>query len=114
MDFSGPNNNKISDGYEFCYDIDDEVDKEPTYRSGFHGDGFYHFSFVNGENHQRRSSRGNSGRSWSWEDRYEEEYGSESDNDGSESELALDNTSDRLALGLSIYGPLKLKDVKTA
>ncbi|KAL3028697.1 hypothetical protein AAZX31_03G127000 [Glycine max] len=63
-----------------------DFDVETSFRSAFGGNRFFYWSFINEENPQwRRSER-------------------------SDSHLV----SDRLALGLSVSGPLKLEDVKNA
>ncbi|KAM5559048.1 hypothetical protein ABKV19_020605 [Rosa sericea] len=92
-------------GFEFC---EDYVDVETIFQSRFGGSGFFYWSFVNEDDSQRRSSSyysNHSGKSWSWRHRNEEQYESESDDSESD---------ERLALGLSAAGPLKLEDVKNA
>lgn len=102
----------ISGGFQFC-DNGEDIDMETIFRSAFtRGNGrFFYWSFVNGENPQWWSSFGKSDSSWHWKNRFEKEY--ESDCESSDSDLAS-AASERLALGLSASGPLKLQDVKTA
>ncbi|OAY40607.1 uncharacterized protein LOC110622269 isoform X1 [Manihot esculenta] len=95
-------------GFQFC---EDDIDVETIFRSAFGGNPYFYWSFINEENLQGRSSSGYSnyyGRNWRY--RMEYDYDSSPELDGLESELA----SDRLALGLSASGPLKLEDVKSA
>ncbi|TKY53252.1 Chaperone protein DnaJ [Spatholobus suberectus] len=97
--------------HEFCKD---DFDVETVFRSSFGGNRFFYWSFINEENPQWRRSGGfsNHGKSWNWRHRSENEYGSSTE---SESEYSYsDLVSDRLALGLSASGPLKLEDVKNA
>ncbi|KAA8516984.1 hypothetical protein F0562_017198 [Nyssa sinensis] len=97
-------------GFQFC---EDDVEVETIFRSAFGGNGYFYWSFVNEEFPQWRSSSGYSNNyrtSWNWRHKIEEEYDSSTDLDCSESDLA----SDRLVLGLSASGPLKLEDVKNA
>ncbi|XP_027352647.1 uncharacterized protein LOC113863310 [Abrus precatorius] len=93
----------------FC---EDDFDVETIFRSAFGGNRFFYWSFINEENPQwRRSERfSNYGKSWNWRHRNENDYDSASESDSSDSDLA----PDRLALGLSVSGPLKLEDVKNA
>ncbi|KAK9986633.1 hypothetical protein SO802_031584 [Lithocarpus litseifolius] len=99
-------------GFQFCEE--DDVDVENIFRDAFGGNRFFYWSFINEENPQWRSSSNynNYGRSWKWNWRHrtEETYDSSSEYESLESDLA----SDRLALGLSASGPLKLEDVKNA
>ncbi|KAG5219068.1 dnaJ subfamily member [Salix suchowensis] len=99
-------------GFHFCEEDDADVDN--IFRSTFGGNRYFHWSFVNDENPQWKNSSGYYSYSFGKNQRYrvEDEYdcSSESDHDGSESNFA----SDRLALGLRAYGPLKLEDVKNA
>ncbi|XP_027942496.1 uncharacterized protein LOC114196123 [Vigna unguiculata] len=93
----------------FC---EDDFDVETIFRSAFGGNRFFYWSFINEENPQwSRSERfSNFGRSWNWRHRSENDYDSSSECDSSGSDL----TTDRIALGLSASGPLKLEDVKNA
>ncbi|EXC30840.1 hypothetical protein L484_028019 [Morus notabilis] len=95
-------------GFRFCDDDDNDTSAEAFFRSIFGGNRFYYWSFVDGENPQWSNSSTYSGRSWNWRHRFEEEC--EYESECSQPDLA----SDRLALGLSAYGPLKLEDVKNA
>ncbi|KAF4370698.1 hypothetical protein F8388_025077 [Cannabis sativa] len=99
-------------GFRICEDEDDYVDTETIFRSAFGGNRFYHWSFLNEENTQWRSSSRFSKNSWNWRHRIEEEYEYEYEYE-SES-LESDLSSHRLALGLSVSGPLKLEEVKNA
>uniref|UniRef100_A0A5B7BJ20 J domain-containing protein n=1 Tax=Davidia involucrata TaxID=16924 RepID=A0A5B7BJ20_DAVIN len=97
-------------GFQFC---EDDVEVETIFRSAFGGNGYFYCSFVNEEFPQWKTSSGFSNNyrtSWNWRHQNEEEYDSSTESDSSESDLA----SDRLALGLSASGPLKLEDVKNA
>ncbi|XP_058098213.1 uncharacterized protein LOC131243118 isoform X3 [Magnolia sinica] len=93
-------------GFEFCCSDDDDV--ETIFRSSFGGERFFYWSFSSSENFQRNSS-GYSNYKCSWRSRMEDEYDS-TDYNSCGSDLA----SDRLALGLSASGPLKLEEVKSA
>ncbi|GAB4851529.1 hypothetical protein Ancab_030931 [Ancistrocladus abbreviatus] len=97
-------------GFQFC---DDDVEVENIFQSAFGGDRFFFWSFVNEDNASWRSSSGyanGSRASWNWRYQSDEEYDSSSEYKSSESDLS----SERLALGLSPSGPLKLEDVKNA
>ncbi|KAK7396301.1 hypothetical protein VNO78_17207 [Psophocarpus tetragonolobus] len=92
----------------FC---EDDFDVETIFRSAFGGNRFFYWSFINEENPQWRSERfSNFGRSWNWRYRSENDYDSSSESESSGADLV----PDRLALGLSASGPLKLEDVKNA
>ncbi|KAK7392792.1 hypothetical protein VNO78_21240 [Psophocarpus tetragonolobus] len=88
----------------------DDFDVETVFRSAFAGNRSFYWSFINEENPQWRRSGGfsNYGKSWNWKSRSENEHGTSTE---SESDSSY---SDRLALGLSASGPLKLEDVKNA
>ncbi|KAL6337421.1 hypothetical protein AAG906_036735 [Vitis piasezkii] len=97
-------------GFQFC---EDDIEVETILRSAFGGSRTFYWSFINEENPQWGSSSGyrnNYRSSWNWRDRMDEEYGYSTDSDSSESDLA----SHRMALGLSVSGPLKLEEVKNA
>ncbi|KAK7259533.1 hypothetical protein RIF29_25142 [Crotalaria pallida] len=91
---------------------EDDFDVENILRSAFGGNRFFYWSFVNEENPQwRRSQRfSNNEKYWNWRHPHENDYDSSSESDSPSSNLS----TDRLALGLSASGPLKLEDVKTA
>ncbi|KAF1892140.1 hypothetical protein Lal_00036496 [Lupinus albus] len=93
----------------FC---EDDFDVETILRSAFGGNRFTYWSFINDENPQwKRSGRfSNYERSWNWRHRSESDSDSSSESNSSDSYLV----PDRLALGLSASGPLKLEDVKNA
>ncbi|TKY62536.1 DnaJ-like subfamily B member 8 [Spatholobus suberectus] len=93
----------------FC---EDDYDVETIFRSAFGGNRFFYWSFINEENPQWRRSESfsNFGKSWNWRYRSENNYDSSSESDSSDSDFV----PDRLALGLSASGPLKLEDVKNA
>ncbi|XP_061346428.1 uncharacterized protein LOC133292062 [Gastrolobium bilobum] len=93
----------------FC---EDDFDVETIFRSAFGGNRFFYWSFTNEENPQwRRSGRfSNHGKSWNRRHGSQSDYDSSYESDGSDSDLA----PDRLALGLSASGPLKLEEVKNA
>ncbi|XP_072989252.1 uncharacterized protein [Typha latifolia] len=102
---SGNYRNKEKGGFEFCISDDDEV--ETIFRSAFGGERFSYWSFSSSEKFRWRtsSSHAYSKSSSNW--RYETD---EETDTRSQSEL----TSERQALGLSVSGPLKLDDVKSA
>ncbi|KAG5080408.1 hypothetical protein AAZX31_02G163000 [Glycine max] len=96
--------------HEFCKD---DFDVETVFRSAFGGNRSFYWSFINEENPQWRKSGGfsNHGKSWNWRRWSENGYnGTSTESDCSQSDLI----SDRLALGMSASGPLKLEDVKNA
>ncbi|PIA48632.1 hypothetical protein AQUCO_01400901v1 [Aquilegia coerulea] len=96
-------------GFSFCDDDDVEV----IFRSAFGGERCTYWSFIDDDSFRWRSSNYSNSRNRSWKSKYrdEDEYDTyEEYNDDSQS----DSTSDRLALGLSASGPLKLEDVKNA
>ncbi|KAK2454483.1 Chaperone DnaJ-domain superfamily protein [Trifolium repens] len=102
--------------HEFCEE--DDIDVENILRSAFGGSRTFYWSFINeGNPHWGRSGNfSNFGKSWNWRHQSDKGYGS---SNGSESEsesecLRSNSVSDRLALGLSASGPLKLEDVKIA
>lgn len=92
--------------------FEDDFDVETIFRSAFGGNRYFYWSFMNEENPQwRRSGRySNFSRSWNGRHESEDEYDSSTESESSGSDLV----SDRLALGLSAYGPLKAEDVKNA
>uniref|UniRef100_A0A2P2IR72 Heat shock protein binding protein n=1 Tax=Rhizophora mucronata TaxID=61149 RepID=A0A2P2IR72_RHIMU len=95
----------VKKGFQF---YEDDYEFETIFQSGFGG---FHWSFINEESSQWRSYFGYSNNHGRWRRyRVEEEYNSSSESDSSESNLTLD----RIALGLSPSGPLKIEDVKTA
>ncbi|XP_008794516.2 uncharacterized protein LOC103710537 isoform X2 [Phoenix dactylifera] len=99
--------NKRRGAFVFCSTDDDDDDVETIFRSAFGRARYSYWSFSGSENFQRRnsSSHAYSKSSWNWS------YESDDETDTSqESELA----SERLALGLSASGPLKLEEVKIA
>lgn len=100
-----------SGGHSF---VEDDDDVESIFRSAF-GDRFFFWSFVNEDYPNRKnSSQYSNSYKTSWKRRQrikdEEEYEYISDDDTNKSVLA----SERIALGLSASGPLKLDDVKNA
>ncbi|KAJ1432838.1 DnaJ domain containing protein [Sesbania bispinosa] len=97
---------------EFC---EDDFDVENIFRSAFGGNRFFYWSFINEENSQWRSGGfSNYRKSWNWRHRRENEYDSSTESDSESDSSYSDLVSDRLALGLSASGPLKLEDVKIA
>ncbi|KAL7197342.1 hypothetical protein ACSBR2_019977 [Camellia fascicularis] len=105
---TGTKGSHSSGNFHFCKD---DIDVETIFRSSFGGNRHFYWSFVDEDFSRWRSSSGYSNRtSWNWRHGDEEDYDSSTESDSSESDLA----SDRLALGLSAYGPLKLEDVKNA
>ncbi|KAK4776895.1 hypothetical protein SAY86_005583 [Trapa natans] len=93
-------------GFQFS---EEDVDPERIFRTAFGGTRCFSWSFVDDENPRShwRSWTGHQ-RSGNWRYGSEEEYESSSESDSHSSPL----TSDRLVLGLSASGPLKLEDVK--
>ncbi|XP_028087123.1 uncharacterized protein LOC114287878 isoform X3 [Camellia sinensis] len=106
---TGTKGSHSSGNFHFCKD---DIDVETIFRSSFGGNRHFYWSFVDEDFSRWRSSSGYSNNyrtSWNWRHGDEEDYDS-TESDSSESDWA----SDRLALGLSAYGPLKLEDVKNA
>ncbi|KAM7530166.1 hypothetical protein LguiB_033576 [Lonicera macranthoides] len=103
----GPHTWSKRGGFEFC---EDDFEVETIFRSAFGGNGHFSWSFINEE--PQRSSSGYSyyRNSWNWRNQYDEEYESSTDSDTPLPDL----TSHRMALGLSVSGPLNLDDVKNA
>lgn len=105
----------LSEYHEFC---EDDIDVEDIFRSTFGGSRVFYWSFINEENpHWGRSGNfSNYGKSWKWKHQSNNRYDSSTESESeSESECLRSNSvSDRLALGLSASGPLKLEDVKIA
>lgn len=100
--------NAISGGFQYC---EEDIDVETIFRSTFGGTKFCHWSFIDEESSQWRSSSNHSnyGRSRNWRQQNKEEYETESESESERSE-----SDERLALGLSASGPLTLEDVKNA
>nr|KYP35523.1 Chaperone protein dnaJ [Cajanus cajan] len=102
---------RLKRDHEFCKD---DFDIETVFRSAFGGNRSFYWSFINEENPQWKRSGGFSsqGKSWNQRRQSENKYGSSTK---SESDCSYsDSISERLALGLSAYGPLKLEEVKNA
>ncbi|KAJ0028416.1 hypothetical protein Pint_36413 [Pistacia integerrima] len=101
-------------GFQFCEDGGEiDVDVEKILGSVFGKSRCFFWSFIHEENTKRRSSSSyyyEYTNSRNWRARIEEEYESSTESDNLDSDMA----SDRQALGLSAYGPLKLEEVKTA
>ncbi|KAJ0089413.1 hypothetical protein Patl1_32954 [Pistacia atlantica] len=101
-------------GFQFCEDDNEiDVDVERILGSVFGKGRCFFWSFIHEENTKRRSSSSyyyEYTNSRNWRARIEEEYESSAESDNLDSDMA----SDRQALGLSAYGPLKLEQVKTA
>ncbi|XP_031274533.1 uncharacterized protein LOC116132991 [Pistacia vera] len=101
-------------GFQFCEDDDEiDVDVERILGSVFGKSRCFFWSFIHEEKSKRRSSSSyyyEYTNSRNWRARIEEEYESSTESDNLDSDMA----SDRQALGLSAYGPLKLEEVKTA
>ncbi|KAL9373678.1 hypothetical protein Peur_033298 [Populus x canadensis] len=108
------NRRTTSWGKSFHFCEEDNADVDNIFRSTFGGNRYFYWSFVSDENPQWKNSSDYHSYSYgkNWRYRVEEDYdcSSESDSDDLESNFA----SDRLALGLRTYGPLKLEDVKNA
>ncbi|KAK9154599.1 hypothetical protein Sjap_002079 [Stephania japonica] len=106
--------NRGKSGFRFCYGDDEEV--ETIIRSAFGGGRFSYWSFINDDYYEWRdssSSTGNHRKSWKWRNEREyESYDYDSHEEYQESKLEL--TSERLVLGMSASGPLKLEDIKSA
>ncbi|XP_020276180.1 uncharacterized protein LOC109850560 isoform X2 [Asparagus officinalis] len=109
----GKYNNKRKGGFNFCAneeeeeEDDDDDDAETIFRSAFGGGGFYYWSFETSDNFHWRNRSGQTNRtsSWNWRDETDDEV---------DSPPKSDLTSERLALGLKSYGPIKLEEVKNA
>eukprot|EP00258_Populus_trichocarpa_P016031 XP_006373735.2 uncharacterized protein LOC18106128 isoform X1 [Populus trichocarpa] len=99
-------------GFHFCEE--DNADVDNIFRSTFGGNRYFYWSFVSDENPQWKNSSDyhsySYGKNWRYRVEEDYDYSSESDSNDLESNFA----SDRLALGLRAYGPLKLEDVKNA
>ncbi|XP_011033206.1 PREDICTED: uncharacterized protein LOC105131765 isoform X2 [Populus euphratica] len=108
------NQRTTSWGKSFHFCEEDNADADNIFRSTFGGNRYFYWSFISDENPQWKNSSDHHSYSYgkNWRYRVEEDYdcSSESDSDDLESNFA----SDRLALGLRAYGPLKLEDVKNA
>lgn len=108
----------LSGDPEFC---EDDFDIENIFRSAFGGSRSFYWSFINEEineeNPRWRRSGGFSdyGNSWRWRRyRWDNGHGSSTDSESESDGLDSNSVSERLALGLSASGPLKLEDVKIA
>ena len=100
----------LSGAFHFCED-DDDI--ETIFRSACGGNRHFYWSFVEEDFPGWKSSSGfynTNQTSWNWRRRNEEDYDSSSESDSLESDMM----SDRVALGLSASGSLKLDDVKNA
>lgn len=99
--------------HEFC---EDDIDVEDIFRSTFGGSRVFYWSFINEENpHWGRSGNfSNYGKSWKWKHQSNNRYDSSTESESESECLRSNSVSDRLALGLSASGPLKLEDVKIA
>ncbi|KAL9675257.1 hypothetical protein QQ045_003458 [Rhodiola kirilowii] len=119
-------------GFQFC---DEEIDIENLFRTAFRGCKSHFWSFTADEIPEWRrgpSDFGNKhkGNTWRWETRWGDEYASshgaswnsryedEYDSSDESSDESVDayscSSSDRVALGLSASGPLKLDEIKNA
>lgn len=96
-------------GFQFCCSDDEEV--ETILRSAFGGERFFYQSFNHAKFYWTNSSGYSYYRSsWNWKYRTDDE--NDTSNDCNSAELAL--ASERQTLGLSLSGPLKLEEVKSA
>ncbi|KAI9154165.1 hypothetical protein LWI28_021889 [Acer negundo] len=113
--------NRDRRGFQFCEDEDEiEFDVNKMFRSSFGlGSGFgrkqhFYWSFIDEEDTKWRSSFRYGNDNWNSGNRrfrVEEDYEySSTESESSNSDMS----SYRQALGLSVYGPLKLEDVKNA
>ncbi|KAK3405610.1 uncharacterized protein LOC104425497 [Eucalyptus grandis] len=96
-------------GFQFC---EEDYDADTIFKSAFGGNRFYFCSFLNDDPHwwETTSSYSNrNGRYEKWRFSSYDEYDSSSESGEFEAE-----SSNRMALGLSASGPLKLEDVKNA
>ncbi|KAH0463574.1 hypothetical protein IEQ34_008156 [Dendrobium chrysotoxum] len=109
---SGRSKNKRKDGFDFWKNSDDDDgDVENIFHSAFEREGFYYWSSSSG-NFQWRCSSGHNHKCFSdW--RYETDEETDDDT-GADTCPPADLASERLTLGLSASGPLKLKEVKNA
>ncbi|XP_020574842.1 uncharacterized protein LOC110020903 [Phalaenopsis equestris] len=107
---SGRSKNKGKDGFIFCASDDDDV--ENIFHSAFGREGFYYSASSRDGSFQWRCSSGNYQKcSSDW--RYETDE--ETDEDSGADTCPQPNlTSERLTLGLSASGPLKLNEIKSA
>lgn len=99
-------------GFEFS---EDYPEVETIFRNAFAGRRYFFWSFVNDDHSRWGHSSGYSNghrSSWNWRYHSEEEY--EYDSSPEQDSLQSSFASNRLALGLSATGPLKIDDVKTA
>ncbi|CAK7342334.1 unnamed protein product, partial [Dovyalis caffra] len=99
----------IREGFRFCED-QEFFDVDTLFQSAFGGNQFFYWSFINEETPRWKNSSGysyNYGRNWRY--RVHEDYDSSSEFESNNSESNI--ASDRLALGLSASGPLKLEDI---
>ncbi|KAL0920434.1 hypothetical protein M5K25_009571 [Dendrobium thyrsiflorum] len=110
---SGRSKNKRKDGCDFWKNSDDDDgDVENIFHSAFEREGFYYWASSRGGNFQWRCSSGHSHKCFSdW--RYETDEETDDDT-GADTCPPADLASERLTLGLSASGPLKLKEVKNA
>ncbi|KAL6912081.1 hypothetical protein ACP4OV_000886 [Aristida adscensionis] len=90
-------------GFEFCTSDDDEP--ETLFRNAFRHQHTYYWSFSSDYSQRKKSRRAYSENFRDWSDETDDE-----DEVSTPSEVSLA----RQALGLSISGPLKLEDVKSA
>ncbi|XP_010265925.1 PREDICTED: uncharacterized protein LOC104603556 [Nelumbo nucifera] len=97
--------------FEFCFGDEEEV--ETIFQSAFGGGRYFYWSFINEEDSRWRNSSYYSNKyqgSQNWKYWSGDEYEASTEHDTSQSNL----TSERLALGLSASGSLKLEEVKNA
>lgn len=101
---------KRKEGFDFCTSDDDDV--ENIFHGSFGGEKFYYWASSRGGSYQWRSSSGHN-------PYVSSEYRNETDGETDE-DTSVDNfpqpdfASERLALGLTASGPLKLAEIKSA
>lgn len=112
---SGRPKNRSSgkDGFDFCKsdDDDDGDDVGNIFHSAFGREGFYYWDSSRGGSFQWRYSGNNHKRFSDWRFETDEET---DENTSADTCSQPDLTSERLTLGLSASGPLKLNEIKTA
>ncbi|GAB2233276.1 hypothetical protein Droror1_Dr00002495 [Drosera rotundifolia] len=98
--------------FHFC---DDDFEVETVFRSAFGGDRFTFWSFIDDDEPRSQgwSSHGN-GHRHSWRHAYQSEEEYDSSESDSSYRTRSDLASERLTLGLSASGPLRLEEVKNA
>ncbi|KAG0457507.1 hypothetical protein HPP92_022664 [Vanilla planifolia] len=107
----GRSSRKKHNGFDFCTSDDDD-DVDIIFQSVFGGEQGFYWSSCRSEHSKRQQSSGHNHKVFTdWRNATD----GETDEDvGADAELQIDLTSERLALGLSASGPLKLEEIKRA